>query len=130
MEGLGLTGIQEVFLRSYEDAVVQSRNVGAKEEENEPLEAFPITRSKKQLHNKDNDKTAEPIISEREDYSIHTPSSGTIISGERHTEVNESSSVEPVLERGTIRWASVPRQPLPELEDVSLDISTYTPMGS
>ena len=75
MEGLGLTGMQDVFLRSYEDAVVQSRNVGAKEYEIEPLEAFPITRSKRRSQNKDNDETAEPIRSESEDYSIHTPSS-------------------------------------------------------
>ena len=100
--------------------MVQSRNVGAKEYEIEPLKAFPITRSKRRLQNKDNDETAEPIRSEREDYSIHTPSSGTILSGDRHTEVNGSSSVEPILERRKISWVNVPRQPIPQLEDVSL----------
>ena len=30
------------------------------------------------------------------------------------------SSVAPVHEQGTIRWTNVPRQPIPQLEDVSL----------
>jgi hypothetical protein len=105
VEGLGLTGVQEVFLASYEDAKDQAKIIGVMEEENEPFEASPITRSRRLPENRD--KTTEPIMSEREDYSIHTPSSGTIISGNRHTtEVNGSSSVEPVLERGKIRWGT------------------------
>jgi hypothetical protein len=46
MEGLGLTGVQEVFLASYEDAKDPSRIIEIRELENEPLEAFPITRSR------------------------------------------------------------------------------------
>jgi hypothetical protein len=103
-------------LASYEDAKDPSRIIEIREVEKEPLEAFPITRSRRLLGN----KAAEPIMTEREDYLIHTPSSGTIISGDRHTEVSGSSSVAPVLERSKIRWVQIPRQPIPELEDVNL----------
>jgi hypothetical protein len=56
MEGLGLTGVQEVFLTSYEDAKDPATIIGIREDDNEPLEAFPITRSRRLLGN----KAAEP----------------------------------------------------------------------
>jgi hypothetical protein len=43
------------------------RIIGIREEENESLEAFPITRSRRLLGNK---ASEEPIMAEREEYSI------------------------------------------------------------
>ncbi len=51
MEGLGLTGVQEVFLTSYEDAKDLATIIGISEDDNEPLETFPITRSRRLLGN-------------------------------------------------------------------------------
>ena len=51
MEGLGLKGVQEVFLASYEDMRVQTRVIDEDEnssrEEVEVVESFPVTRSRR-----------------------------------------------------------------------------------
>jgi hypothetical protein len=60
MKGLGLTGIQEVFLASYSEIKIQSRIIVEEQEDNEPeyqeiMEAFPVTRAKGKA-NKQRDK--------------------------------------------------------------------------
>ncbi len=51
MDGLGLTGIQEVFLTLYEDMKIQSRVIIEEIERTNdtpiPMESFPVTRSTK-----------------------------------------------------------------------------------
>ena len=51
MEELGLTGVQEVFLTSYEDMRIQSRTITEEIERTNdipvPMESFPVTRSTK-----------------------------------------------------------------------------------
>ena len=47
MEGLGLTGVQEVFLASYEEIRIQSRIIAREHDNDEPeypeiMESFPI----------------------------------------------------------------------------------------
>ena len=54
MEGLGLTGVQEVFLASYEDMRIQTRIIVEEEERKQDspitLESFPVTRSAKRTY--------------------------------------------------------------------------------
>jgi hypothetical protein len=69
------------------------------------MEEFSITRSQRRLHESSSE--------------ILTPASETIISGNRHTEDHGASTIEPINDNGTIRWTSVPRQPIPWLKDVS-----------
>jgi hypothetical protein len=114
MEGLGLIGIQEVLLESYEEIKLLSNVQGDKDEEEYevPMEAFPVTRSSK--------KSSSQTDIHPDWNSIQTPAAATIISGDRHTTEHEISSVAPLNENGTIRWTNVPRQPIPKLDDVSL----------
>jgi hypothetical protein len=121
MEGLGLKGVQEVFLASYEDMRAQTRVIDEDEnlsrDEVEVVESFPVTRSGRlpasQL------QTAQSLPSP-ESQSIHTPAGNAIVSGDRHSEEQGMGSVAPLHENGTIRWTNVPRQPIPPLEDMSL----------
>ncbi len=117
MEGLGLTGCLEVFqeslMREREDTAARHLHF---KERNEPdcgdpiecfdetatLEAFPITRSKL-----------------RSDTTISTPAANNIISGERDTGGQETRTITPVLEHNKFRWKNVPKQPIPELQDIS-----------
>ena len=101
MEGLGLTGVQEVFLASYEEIRIQSRIIAEEQDHNmledpEIMEAFPITRSRRKANNQ-RDKHP-PTWSESG--TIHTPAGETIVSGHRHSEKHGMSSVAPVHEHG------------------------------
>ncbi len=56
MEGLGLTGVQEVYLASYEEIRTQSRIIAEEQDNNmledaEIMEAFPITRLRRKANN-------------------------------------------------------------------------------
>ena len=121
MEGLGLKGIQEVFLASYEDMRAQTRIIGEDEnssrEEVEVVEAFPVTRSRRSTPSQL--QVAQTSTSPGWQ-SIHTPAGNTIVSGDRHSEEQGMSSVAPLNENGTIKWANVPRQPIPPLDDDNL----------
>jgi hypothetical protein len=93
MEGLGLKGIQEVFLASYEEMRSQSRIETDNRDNNEPeypeiMESFPITRSKRKTNNH---RDKEPPT-RNESEAIHTPAGETIISGDRHSEEQGMSS--------------------------------------
>jgi hypothetical protein len=133
MEGLGLTGVQEVFLTSYGDMRIQSRIITEEIERTNdtpvPMESFPVTRSTKRARSqlqvpqgsdessamsRDQLQVAQGIS------SIYTPAGETIVSGDRLTEEHGMSSVAPLHENGTIRWTIVPRQPIPPLDDVNL----------
>jgi hypothetical protein len=84
MEGLGLSACQEVFATSYEDMKTYCNNV-----EKQDMEAFPITRSQRKLHESSSE--------------ILTPASETIISGNRHTEEQGVSTIVPINDNGTIK---------------------------
>ncbi len=107
MEGLGLTGVQEVFLASYNEIKIQSRII-VEQENNEPeyqeiMEAFPVTRANRKANNQ---RDKDQMISQPsgcESDAIHTPAGETIVSGERHSDEHGMSSVAPVHEHGTIR---------------------------
>ena len=119
MEGVGLTGVQEIFLTSYEEMRNQSRVILREHDNDEPecpeiMESFPITRSKR-IINQDKDS---PERNESE--AINTPAGKTIVSGDRHSDEQGMSSVAPVHEHGTIKWTNVPRQPIPQLDDINL----------
>ena len=119
MEGVGLTGVQEIFLTSYEVMRNQSRVILREHDNDEPecpeiMESFPITRSKR-IINQDKDS---PERNESE--AINTPAGNTIVSGDRHSDEQGMSSVAPVHEHGTIKWTNVPRQPIPQLDDINL----------
>ena len=140
MEGLGLTGIQEIFLTSYENMKNEARIII--EDTDETMESFPVTRSAKRAHNQlqvahesdeprnqlqvaqESDRSsamAQSQIPEPQGMSaIHTPAGETIVSGDRLTEEHGMSSVAPLHENGTIRWTNVPRQPIPPLDDINL----------
>ena len=80
------------------------------------MESFPITRSKRIITNhQDKD---QPTRSESE--AINTPAGETIVSGNRHSEEQGMSSVAPIHEHGIIRWTNVPRQPIPQLDEINL----------
>jgi hypothetical protein len=70
------------------------------------MEAFPITRSQRKLHESSSE--------------ILTPASETIISGNRHTQEQGVSTIVPVNDNGTIRWTNVPKQPIPSLDNVDM----------
>ena len=104
MEGLGLKGVQEVFLASYEEMRSQSRIIAEKRDNDEPeypeiMESFPITRSKR----KTNNHRDKELPTRSESDAIHTPAGEKIVSGDRHSEEQGMSSVAPVHEHGTIR---------------------------
>ncbi len=68
MEGLGLTGVQEVFLASYEEIKNESRIIMDESEEDLPvntvmMDSFPLTRSSSRLGNR-NDPQINPSVSE------------------------------------------------------------------
>jgi hypothetical protein len=67
------------------------------------LDAFPITRSKL-----------------RSDTTISTPAANNIISGERDIGGQETMTITPVIENNKFRWKNVPKQPIPELQDISM----------
>jgi hypothetical protein len=57
MEGLGLTGVQEVFLASYEEMKIQSRIIMDVDDEDLPIntvvmDSFPTTRASARLKDK------------------------------------------------------------------------------
>ena len=121
MEGVGIAGVQEIFLASYEQIRNRSRIIveeydDVEQEDPEIMESFPITRSKRKTNNH-RDKEL-PTRSEYD--AIHTPAGEKIVSGDRHSEEQGMSSVAPVHEHGTIRWTNVPREPIPQLDDVNL----------
>jgi hypothetical protein len=58
MEGLGLTGVQEVFLASFEEIRNESRSIVDESEEDAPIntvimDTFPVTRSSRRLNPKE-----------------------------------------------------------------------------
>ncbi len=65
-------------------------------------EAFPVTRSRNRL-----------------DTTVSTLAANSILSGGREVEGHETRTITPVLENSRIRWANVPKEPIPELKDVS-----------
>jgi hypothetical protein len=72
MEGLGLTGVQEVFLASYEEIKKESRIVKDESEEDSPvstviMDSFPVTRSSRRL----NPSVSEPQEIRDEPNSTH-----------------------------------------------------------
>ena len=74
MEGLGLPGVQEVFLASYGEMRIQSRIVhdeGDNVELEYPgiMESFPITRTRKNT----NDHRDKDPPTRSESDAIHTP---------------------------------------------------------
>ncbi len=116
MEGLGLTGIQEVFLTSYEDMKIQSRIIIEEIERTNdtpvPMESFPVTRSTKrarsqqqvaQESDEDRAMSRNQLQVAQGISSIHTPAGETIVTGDRLTEEHGMSSVAPLHENGTIR---------------------------
>jgi hypothetical protein len=100
MEGLGLTGCKGVFQESIsrEHAATIDGPYGPQE----TLEAFPITRSRN-----------------RADTTITNPAANSITSGERHTSEHETRTIIPEWENNKIKWKNVPRQPIPQLNDIS-----------
>jgi hypothetical protein len=112
MEGLRLTGCQEIFQESHarekkgSTARRDHYNSISELDYGDPitLEAlFPITRSQ--------NRADTP--------SVSTPSVNAIISGERHTDEHEIGTITPVLENHRIKWKIIPKQPISELLDVS-----------
>jgi hypothetical protein len=67
------------------------------------LDAFPVTRSRL-----------------RADTTITTPAANGIFSSDRTTTVHETRTISLEHENQTVKWKNVPRQPIPELQDVSL----------
>ena len=105
MEGLGLTGVQEVFLASYNEIKIQSRIIVEEQDDYVPeyqeiMDAFSATRAKRKASNQ-RDKDQSPSTLSESD-AIHTPAGETVVSGERHSEEHGMSSVAPVHEHGTI----------------------------
>jgi hypothetical protein len=111
MEGLGLTGCLEVFQESIareRDASTIRRKHYEKLGEldyGDPvtLEAFPITRAQ-----------------HRADTSVSTPAANNIITGERDISGQETRTITPILDNNRLKWANVPKQFIPELQDISL----------
>ena len=106
MEGLGLTGCQEVFQDSLAQAKETSGIIQDYEDiikkEHVDAEAFPVTRSRN-----------------RSDMTVSTPAANNILSGGRESAGHETRTITPVLENSRIRWANVPKQPIPELKDIN-----------
>ena len=116
MEGLGLTGVQEVFLASYEDMKRQStvivEGIDRTTDTQETMESFPVTRSAKRARNQlqvaqESDESSAVTHNQMQEAqgisAIHTPAGETIVSGDRLTEEHGMSSVAPLHENGTIR---------------------------
>ncbi len=137
MEGLGLTGVQEVFLASYEEMKIQSRIIMDVNDEEPPIDtvvvdAFPTTRASARLKDKriakqnSDDSITRPKGKRTTDVvhpewsGISTSAGRAIVSGDRHSEEQGISAVTPVHENGKITWTNVPRQPIPKLDDVDL----------
>ncbi len=97
----GLSASQEVFTTAYEEMKAYCNNV-----EKQDMEAFPITRSQRKLHESSSE--------------ILTPASEPIISGNRHTQEQGVRTIVPVNDNGTIRWTNVPKQPIPSLDNVDM----------
>ena len=117
MEGLGLTGVQDVFLASYEDMKTQSRiileELDPTDDTRVTMESFPVTRSAKRARNQLHVAQEPNVISamarspdQMAVNSIHTPAGETIVTGDRLTEEHGMSSVAPLHENGTIRWTN------------------------
>jgi hypothetical protein len=135
MKGLGLTGIQEIFLTSYESMKNESRIIIKDEDQameaQMSMESFPVTRSAKRAHSQlsiapesdaprnqlqvaqESDRSSAMTQSQTPDAqgisAIHTPAGETIVSGDRLAEEHGMHSVAPLHENGTIRWTNVPR---------------------
>ena len=97
MEGLGLTGTQEVFLASFEDMKTQSsimlEELDPTEDTQVTMELFPVTRSAKrariQLHVAQEPNTISAMSRSPDQMavnSIHTPAGEAIVTGDRLTE--------------------------------------------
>jgi hypothetical protein len=65
-------------------------------------EAYPVTRSRN-----------------RSDTTMSTPAANSILSRGREVDGHETRTITPVLQNSRIRWANVPKEPIPELKDVS-----------
>ncbi len=100
VEGLGLTGCKEVFQESL--AREQAATIDEPYDPPETLDAFPATQSRN-----------------RDDTTITTPAANSITSGERHTSEHETRTITPEWENHKIKWKNVPRQPIPQLNDIS-----------
>ena len=112
MEGLALTGVQEVFLASYEDMKTQSRiiveGLDLTEDTLITMESFPVTRSTKRARNQlqvaqESDESSalshNQLQMAQGISSIHTPAGEAIASGDRLTEEHGMSSVAPLHEK-------------------------------
>ncbi len=146
MEGLGLTGCKAVFQESLVremDATAQMGNHDAdtlqavpetrSRDQEEMFQAAPETRSRDrdemfqavpetQSRGRDETLDAFPMTRSRvrADTIITTPAANSIISGDRTTTDHETRIISPELENQKIKWKNVPRQPIPELQDVGL----------
>jgi hypothetical protein len=56
----------------------------------------------------------------RTDTSVSTPAANNIITGERDISGHETRTITPILDNNRIKWTNVPKQPIPELQDISL----------
>jgi hypothetical protein len=110
MEGLGLTGCQGVFqessAREKNEATSRKRHYEhiGELDYGEPitLEAFPVTRSRSRV-----------------DTSVSSPVANSIVTGERSSGGYERGTIIPVLENQRVKWKNIPKQPIPELQDVN-----------
>jgi hypothetical protein len=113
MEGLGLTGVQEVFLVSHEEMTIQSRIIMGVDDEDLPidtvvLDSFPTTRASVRLRDtniaKQNSDDSITRLTGRKikevvhpDWSrINTSAGQAIVSGDRHSEEHGMSAITPV----------------------------------
>jgi hypothetical protein len=146
MEGLGLTGCKAVFQESLVremDATAQMGNHDAEAHQEVPetrsrdrdemFQAVPETRSRDrdemfqavpETRSRERDETLDAFPMTRSrvraDTTITTPAANSIISGDRTTTEHDTRSISPELENQKIKWKNVPRQPIPELQDVGL----------
>jgi hypothetical protein len=105
MEGLGLTGCQEVFqdslaqaketsgiIQDYEDIIKKEHLDQPYYGESIDSQAYPVTRSRN-----------------RSDTTVSTPAANSILSGGREVGGHETRTITPVSENNRIRWANVPK---------------------
>ncbi len=94
MEGLGLTGVQEVFLASFEEIKNESRIIVDESEEDLPvntviMDSFPVTRSSSRFYPSVSETQVlrnEASATHADWVSIQTPATEAIVSGDRHPE--------------------------------------------
>ena len=103
MEGLGLTGIQEVFLTSLENMRNESRVIVEGTDQDMDtliiMDSYPVTRSTRRAPDQlqvaqesdESSAVSRGQIQEAQDMNaIHTPAGETIISGDRLTEMRNA----------------------------------------